>query len=308
MVHGRWFNFAVFSLWLAAMGWLFWVKIRPELMVGDPPNENTILAAQRSHPTNGWAVFWNNRKIGWAVNTTVALPKDLTEIDSTIHIDSLPLNEIIPRSLKGYLSLGVENVRIPVEAVSELVFDPLGKLSRFTSQLQYPGIEPFKVQGTIDGPRMTISMHWRDFNTDRSIPTPRAMLRDEFSPQTHLPGLRHGQEWTVDVFSPMHPGADPLETLHARVEGRQPIPWNGGSVQAWLVVYRAPSKADPEGEVRGKTWVHPDGEVLRQEARFSNATVAFRRLPDERAGELAEQARARSHRKFKGPMPWDRYD
>ena len=70
----------------------------------------------------------------------------------------------------------------------------------------------------------------------------------------------------------------------------------------------APSKADPEGEVRGKTWVHPNGEVLRQEARFSNATVAFRRLPDERAGELAEQARARSHRKFKGPMPWDRYD
>ena len=127
MVHGRWFNFAVFSLWLAAMGWLFWVKIRPELMVGDPPNENTILAAQRFHPTNGWAVFWNNRKIGWAVNTTVALPKDLTEIDSTIHIDSLPLNEIIPRSLKGYLSLGVENVRIPVEAVSERGLRPAGK-------------------------------------------------------------------------------------------------------------------------------------------------------------------------------------
>ena len=71
MVHGRWFNFiVVFALaggdGLAVLG----KDIDPELMVGDPPNENTILAAQQSHPTNGWAVFWNNRKIGWAVNTT----------------------------------------------------------------------------------------------------------------------------------------------------------------------------------------------------------------------------------------------
>ncbi len=128
MVHGRLFNFIVFSLWLAAMGWLFWVKIYPDIMVGDPPNDNTILAAQQSHPTNGWAVSWNNRQIGWAVNTTRTLPKDLTQVDSTIHIDSLPLNEIVPRSLRGYLSLGTRDVQIPVEAVSQLVFDPLGKL------------------------------------------------------------------------------------------------------------------------------------------------------------------------------------
>jgi len=304
MVHGRWFNLTVFSLWLAVMGWLFWVKIRPELLVGDPPNDNTILAAQQSHPINGWAVLWNNRRIGWAVNTTLPLPKDLTQLDSTIHIDSLPLNEIIPRSLKGYLSLGADGARIPIEATSQLVFDPLGKLSRFTSQLQLPGTEPFKLKGTIDGPRMTVSMHWRFFNTDRTMQTPRAMLRDEFSPQTHLPGLRNGQAWTVDVFSPMRPDAEPLEVIHAKVEGRQPIVWKGRMVQAWLVVYRGPSKASPEGEVRGTTWVHPDGEVLQQEAKFCSATVAFRRLPDEQARGLAEQVRVRNLTNLKGIMPW----
>jgi hypothetical protein len=304
MVHGRWFNFIVFSLWLTAMGWLFWAKIRPELLVGDPPNDTTILAAQQSHPTNGWGVFWNNRQIGWAVNSTLALPRDLTQVDSTIHIDSLPLNEIVPRSLKGYVSSGTDSVRIPVEAVSELVFDPLGKLSRFSSQLQLPGIEPFKVQGTIDGPRMTVSMHWRFFNTDRSMRTPRAMLRDEFSPQTHLPGLRNGQAWTVDVFSPMRPEADPLEVLHAKVEGRQPMVWEGRMVRAWLVVYRAASKASPEGEVRGKTWVHPNGEVLQQEVKFCSATVSFRRLPNHQAEDLAEQVRASNLANLKKAMPW----
>jgi hypothetical protein len=308
MINDRWFNFTVFSLWLVVMGWLFWVKIRPELLVGDPPNDNTILLAQQLHPTNGWSVFWNNRQIGWAVNTTFPLPKDLTQVDSTIHIDSLPLNEIIPRSLKSYLSLGAKETQISVDAASQLVFDPLGKLSRFTSQLQLPGIEPFKVQGTIDGPRMAVSIHWRFFNTDRTMRTPRAMLRDELSPQTHLPGLRNGQEWTLDVFSPMRPDADPLEVLHAKVEGRQPILWEGRMVRAWLVVYRAPSKANPEGEVRGKTWVHPNGEVLRQEARFCSATVAFCRVPAKQAGELAEQVQARNLKNFKRTLPWLRYD
>jgi hypothetical protein len=304
MIHGRWFNFTVFALWLAGMSWLFWVKIRPDLVIGDPPNDNTILAAQQSHPTNGWDVFWNDRKIGWAVNTTSALPRDLTQINSTVHIDSLPLKEIIPRPIRGYLAWGSESTRISVEAASELVFDPLGKLSRFSSQLQLPSIEPFKVQGTIDGPRMTVSMHWRFFNTDHSMPTPRAMLRDEFSPQTHLPGLRNGQAWTVDVFSPMRPEADPLEVLHAKVEGRRPMLWKGRLVQAWVVVYRVASKADPEGEVRGKTWVHPNGEVLQQEAKFSRATLAFRRLPDERARELAEQVRLNNLPGFKEVKPW----
>ena len=308
MVHGRWFNIVVFSLWIVVMGWLFWVKIRPELLVGDPPNDNTILAAQQKNPTNAWKVLWNNREIGWAVTTTTGLPKDLTQVNSTIHIESLPLNEILPHSLKGYLALGRGVGEIPVDAASELVFDPLGKLSRFSSQLQLPGIEPFKVQGTIDGPRMTVSMHWRFFNTDRSMRTPRAMLRDEFSPQTHLPGLRNGQSWTMDVFSPMRPDGDPLEVIHAKVEGRQPIYWKGRIVRAWLVVYRAPSKADPEGEVRGKTWVHPDGEVLQQEAKLSSSTVAFRRLPDEQAGELAERVRLRNLKNLRGIMPWDRYD
>ena len=315
MVHGRWFNFTVLALWLAAMGWLFRVKILRELLVGDPPNENTILAAQRSHPSNGWDVFWNDRRIGWAV-TTVALPKDLTqvdsskdltEVDSSIHIDALPLNEIIPRSLKRYLALGAGEVPIAVDAESQMVFDPLGKLSRFSSQLRLPGlpeIEPFKVQGTIDGPRMTLSVHWRSFNSDHSMRTPRAMLRDELSPQTHLPGLRNGQAWTVDVFSPMRPEGEPLEVIHATVEGRQPILWEGRMVRAWLVVYRAPSKANPDGEERGKTWVHPNGEVLQQEAKFSNATVAFRRLSDKQAGELAEKVRVQKIVNRKKTLPW----
>jgi hypothetical protein len=170
------------------------------------------------------------------------------------------------------------------------------------------GIEPFKVQGAIDGPRMAVSMHWRFFNTDRTMPTPRAMLRDEFSPQSHLPGLRNGQAWTVNVFSPMRPDADPLEVIHAKVEGRQLIVWEGRVVQAWLVVYRAPSKASPEGEIRGKTWVHPNGEVLQQEAKFSSATVAFRRLPDQQAVKLVEQVRVRNLTNLKGTRPWLQHD
>ena len=96
-----------------------------------------------------------------------------------------------------------------------------------------------------------------------------------------------------------------------RLKGGSPSPGRARWFRpGWSFIVRR-RRPDPEGEVRGKTWVHPNGEVLQQEARFSNATVAFRRLPDERAGELAEQARVRDLKNgtFKGPIcPGHRYD
>jgi hypothetical protein len=289
-MHSRLFNVAVFLLWLATMGWLMVAKVLPAMFVGEPPSASTILTSRQDDPTVGWKMLWNNRTVGWAVSTTTSLEHGMTQIDSSIHLDNLPLEEILPSWVKSALPLTPEDSQIPIDANSELVFDSMGHLSRFVSKLRFqPGVDVVKVYGTVDGPQMTLTVHSGAINYDNTMPTPQAMLSDAMSPQTDLPGLRAGQHWTVGVFSPLRPTSEPLETLHATVEGRQPMIWEGRTVQAWLVIYRGDPASGAGEEIRGKMWVHPNGAVLRQEARFLNATVSFHRMPRHEAAALAER-------------------
>jgi hypothetical protein len=89
----------------------------------------------------------------------------------------------------------------------------------------------------------------------------------------------------VKIFSPFPtPNMnDPVELLQARVEGTQPILWNGQWVDTWLVVYRSDpgSSASQAKRSRGRMWVHPDGTVLRQQVEILGGRLTFIRLSKE---------------------------
>ena len=123
--------------------------------------------------------------------------------------------------------IGRQRLNVPVESRSSLVFDPLGKLSRFESSVRLDVQDPFvKMRGTVDGAKMALWLRVGDiqpFETD--VPVPRdAMLGDTLSPQSRLPGLREGQSWTVESYSPLRPPTSPKEILYAAVESRTPLP------------------------------------------------------------------------------------
>ncbi len=300
-MHRLWFNVAVVGLWLTTMSWLVVSKVLPTILVGEPPNYRTILDAQRNSPPVAWEMIWNGRRMGWALNTMKKHVDSLAEMHSRVHFDYLPLADVVPKQFRSYVgSLDELGSHLATDVVSELDFDPLGRVSRFQSVLRFqPLTDVIKVQGVIDGAKLSISVYSGDFSYKRELTvTPKAMLHDAVSPQTHLPGLRVGQTWTEEVYSPLHPPTEPLEVLQVEVEGRERLMWGGDAVETWLVVYRTDpgSGGRSAGKLRGKMWVRRDGTVLQQEVGLLQSTLTFTRMPDDQAKDLAKKVQEESVR------------
>jgi hypothetical protein len=268
-MYSRWFNIAVVVLWLTAMGWLVIEKVLPPLLVGEPPSYRTILEGQQRQPPVAWKMTLGGRQLGWAISNISRLPDGMTEIRSRVHFDEFPLQEMTPGWIRSLLRL-VEQpvVKLEMDAHSTLTIDPLGRLSRFESTVRLdPLDDAIKFRGTVDGTQLRLHVHSGGFsyNTEVYLPTD-SLLDDGLSPQTQLPGLRTGQTWTVPAYSPLRPLNNPLEILQAKVEGIEPITWDGRTVETWLVVYRSDSGFRLSGNQtpRGRLWVRRDGTVLKQ--------------------------------------------
>jgi hypothetical protein len=296
-MYPRWFNLAVVTLWLSSMGWLVQTKVLPALWVGQPPSYPTILAAQRSEPPIGWTILWNERRLGWAVSTTRPLPQAVTEVRSLVHFNELPIAELVPDWLRAMVPpVGREQFQVPMQSRSSLVFDPLGRLSRFESSIRLDVQEPFvKMRGTVEGAKMALWLRVGDlppFEAEVAVPRD-ALMGDTLSPQSRLPGLREGQNWTVESYSPLRPPNSPKEILYASVESQLPFTWNGRTEKTFLVVYRtdAAEAIGGIGGARGKLWVRPDGTVLKQQVAIFRSTLTFLRMDEREAAPLVEKVK-----------------
>jgi hypothetical protein len=291
-MNSTWYNVAVVLLWLACMGWLISQKVVPALILGEPPSYRTVIEAQRDDPLVGWSMSWNDRPIGWALTRTTALPNGLTEVDSKVRFEKLPLDEMLPVWLKGLIASGEDLPNgLEVEANSHVIFDPLQRMSQFESSVGLPGTDSiFKIRGTIDGQDLHLIIRTGDFSYESDVKLPEtALLNDSLSPQTKLPGLREGQSWSIRSYSPLRPRTDPFEILRATVESRAATLWGGRTVDAWLVVYRRDSGSGSGSQSpRGRLWVLDDGTIIRQEAALFDATMSFVRLPSGEVDVLLE--------------------
>src|SRR5664279_87778 len=96
-VFSRWYTIAVALFWMAAMGWLFQQKLLPPLLVGDPPNYRTILSEETvDNLPVSWDVFLNDHELGKATTRTERQKENVSEINSTVDLNELPLREIAP--------------------------------------------------------------------------------------------------------------------------------------------------------------------------------------------------------------------
>jgi hypothetical protein len=293
-MNSTWYHIAVVVLWLATMSWLVAQKIVPSLLVGEPPSYRTVVEAQQQDPLVGWSMDWSGRQVGWALTATSGLPDDMTEVRSLVQFDRLPLREMTPKWIK-LLLLPEDELpsELEMEVKSNLIFDPFQRLSQFETSIGLSSVENvITVRGTLDGAKLTVSVHSGDVTYEHKLDLPQeALLSDAFSPQTQLPGLRKGQKWNVEIYSPLPSGPHPLRNLQATVEGTEPIIWGGEMIDAWVVVYRDDPGSGTAGAraPRGKLWVRPDGTVLKQQVTLFDSTMTFVRLSDQEAAALAEE-------------------
>jgi len=294
-MYGRWFNFAVVLLWLSTMTWLVAGKVLPSLRVGDPPDYERILDAKRTEAPVGWHLKWNGRPIGWATSTTRFLPDESTEIRSHVHFDELPLGEMTPGWLRaGFRLLDEPLPDLETDAYSTLTIGPLGELSRIQTSISFAAFpEAIAMDGRVEGSELILVIRSRDleYQTKLAIDS-RSLLGNTLSPQTQLPGLRAGQEWTTIVCSPLRCPGGPFSVLRARVDGMVPLRWAGREESVWLVVYHDGAGVQREGGDEalpcGRLWVRRDGTVLRQEMLLSGSRISFVRMTDDETSGVGE--------------------
>lgn len=291
-MYSRWYTISVVLLWLATMTWLVWKKVLPTLLVGEPPDYRTILQSREEGAAECWHIRWNDQPVGWSASRLQRSAQGVTEVHSRVHFERLPLDKMVPKNLQ-FLVGSVEGYQLLLDVRSQFIFDPLGGLSWFEVRLNVSGVEDVvKARGQITGGQLHVTVHAGEVTYDHDVPLPgRTMVRDALSPDARMPGLRKGQSWTVEIYSPFRPPTEPLELVHAMVERSELIEWNGRMVEALLVVFRSDpgSTARESRLVRGRMWVDSEGLVLRQEVNAFGGTLSFVRMPDDQARRLADR-------------------
>ena len=311
----RVFNAVVVVFWLSTMTWLVVVKVLPPLQIGDPPNYRSVYA---SAPTDYpeyvcWDMLWNERPMGWAKTAVWRAHSGVTEVTSLVHFDRVPIDELAPAWIRPVLRTAVEPIgTLAMDANSRLEIDPLGRLSGIYSRVRADGYPAeIVIRGKVEGSMLTGAVRYglNNHPFERYLP-PDALMGDELSPQGRMPGLRIGQEWTVPVYSPLRfsDNRNPIEILHAKVEGKEVVAQGEESMLALAVVYRTDSGSILGGAQapRGKMWVAEDGTVLKQTARMFGSDLAFVRANAERTKEILALAKPLSDR-MEAERNWRRH-
>lgn len=287
----------VVGFWLVTSGWLVVTKILPSFNPGSPPGQQALYAAGHRLIPVAWSVQWNERPIGWALATSQRTSEGGLIVDSHLHFEKLPLDDMLP----GWAGLLVRRVvhqqAADFDARGRLDIDAAGQLRSFTSRVALPGAtDQVVLEGVVDDGKVSIEIEagGMQYETSRHLPT-HIMIGDELSPQATLPGLYEGRRWTVPIYSPLRPGQSPIEILHAEVGCEEALYWEDGLVRVHVVSYHE----DPSShrEPRCRLWVDLTGRVLKQEAAILGAKMSFLRRSDETAAWLAE-----SPPEGKGPL------
>lgn len=292
MLQRPWMAGVVAAFWCLTTGWLYVEKIAPSLSTGSPPGHGhtTFSSGGLSAPV-AWSVIWNDTPLGWALADSRRLDDGQVAIDSQLHLDRVPLDEMIPNwtaeVLSSVLRPAVDKPRMVVEARSCFRFDGVGRLHAFDSQVDLPSVgEPITFSGTMADNVLSVTLRTGAvrYETRQMVPW-HAVTGDELSPRAVLLGLYPGRRWKVAVFSPLRSNGSTIETLHAEVDGEEQTYWNGQLTWTHVVVYRP----DPtnRGSHRFRLWVDRSGRVVRQEATILAARLVFERRTDEAAAELA---------------------
>jgi hypothetical protein len=279
----------VVGFWLVTSGWLFVTKILPSFNPGSPPGHQALYAAGHRLIPVAWSVQWNERPVGWALATSRRTNEGGLIVDSQLHFEKLPLDDMLPAWAGLLMQRAVRGrAASAFDARGQLDIDAGGQLRSFTSRVTLPGAnDQVLLAGIVDDGTVSIQINagGMQYETTRHLPT-HIMIGDELSPQATLPGLYEGRRWTVPIYSPLRPGQSPIDILHAEVGPEEALYWEDGLVRVHVVSYRE----DPSShrEPRCRLWVDLSGRVLKQEAALLGAKMSFLRKTDEAAAWLAD--------------------
>jgi hypothetical protein len=284
-----WYALLVVVFWLVTTGWLFVTKIIPTLLPGTPPGYQALYTTDGRLLPVAWTVQLDGETLGWATSRADRLAAGGMRVESLLHFDRLPLDEVLPAWTRLLVRQSFpQSTVLTLEAAGRLEINGKGQLTSFSSTIDLPdGMDRILLTGTVEDGDVTIVVRSGAmvYETKRFLPENMA-IGDELSPQASLPGLHAGRRWTVPIYSPLRPAQAPIEILHADVGEPETTIWEGQPVTVHVVTYRD----DPSSHraPRAKMWVDRTGRVLRQEAMTMGRRLTFVRRSDDEAARLAD--------------------
>jgi hypothetical protein len=183
--------------------------------------------------------------------------------------------------LRGTALAARMDVEVAIESICTI--DPSGNLNSFRATVAtMDDPEPvLKVEGRLKGQAIEVTTHGPlpILNQTRTIPyQPNSLVQNALDPFDRLPGLQVGQHWETRVVSPLN---GQVQAVRVEVARKTMIHWDKNPVTVLEVVqHMAPFSA--------RTWVRPDGLVLKQEVPFPFVKLVLERQPEPASVERVE--------------------
>ena len=239
----------------------------------------------------------------------------VSQIDSLVEFERLPIRELMPPMLRMFLGHTIPE-ELSMTCRNTMYFDALGKLMNFHSTVDLPQWNPvdplvimtgtLRAEGLSDVLQLSVQVMASQIH-HAEIPlsedTPWAEM---LTPETQLPGLRLGQVWTIQTYNPLESAASTLNPLNgglgektteelsgvrqlgnlaavqsltkirAEVTSRESYVWNGETFSCFVVQYTtADDDLSGKGQPVGRLLVAPDGSVLQEEFFWKPYIVQF---------------------------------
>lgn len=276
---------AVLVFWLYASVGLITRDLLPELSVGSPPDMRTIASAGEESGPARWMIAIvdpsggpdGRRTIGQAVTESRRKPDGVIEMTSRVLFDSGRLLGSLVRTGGGAAAEPDDQIHFD----STYLVDPSGNLRSFRAEVRLASqpADLWDIQGKLDHGKMEVVSRGPLPFLNRKVVFdyhPHGVVQSQFGPLDRLPGLQVGQHWDERAASPF---TGQVETVRASVEQKTVIHWDTNPVATFEVVHRSKT-------VTARTWVRPDGLVLRQEVALPLLRLVLERLPEGKAGSL----------------------
>jgi hypothetical protein len=273
----RLMSLLILVYWLIAAFCLLKWDVLPELSIGYPPDLRGIAFASESSRPVRWSIQVmegpgedDRRTVGEAVTTSTRQPDGWYEMTSRVDFDAGNL-------LRGTVLAMRESV--PVQVQSRYHIDASGNLQNFALSVSSKdfGEELVHVTGRLRDGDMEIVLRGPlpILNKNKTFKyEPRSVVSDLLGPLDRLPGLHVGQRWEMQVVNPF---TGQVERVRVEVTRRTVIHWAGNPVATHEVEQKVSG-------MRMRTWVRPDGVILRQEVPFPGVRLILERRGEDAPG------------------------
>jgi hypothetical protein len=269
---------AILLFWAVAAVSLFTRDLLPTLMVGAPPDLRSIARADEPERPTRWTILAADdprtaevrHAVGQVVTETVRERDGYVRMSSEAWFDA-------GRMLRG---TNLESVQAEerVGVSGSCLIDGSGNLDRFRASVRLGdklGPEILTLEGKLKKDKLEVNVHGPPplgFLMRRQSFTyqPRSLVQTSLGPLDRMPGLQVGQRWRSQVVSPL---TGQVQQCEVAVTRREHITWDNNPVQTLVV-------ETSMGLMKARTWVRPDGLVLRQEVPFPLGKLILERQAD----------------------------